>query len=182
MSRFLKQVRGRARAYPRLLSLWRGARKSFRTRKVRPLTWAFRRAVIRILIEEPVIFDDRSRVEIARSATVSNALLNTVSGRISVGPHAFFGHNVCLITGTHDYRQIGPRLQYAVPDEGYDIIVHEGAWLASNVTVIGPCVIGAHAVVAAGSLVRDDVPAYGIVAGVPARQVGDVLARDRTQG
>jgi acetyltransferase-like isoleucine patch superfamily enzyme len=40
--------------------------------------------------------------------------------------------------------------------------------------VLGPCRIGDHAVVAAGALVKDDVPPYAIVAGVPARVVGSV--------
>ena len=51
---------------------------------------------------------------------------------------------------------------------GRDIVVGEGAWLASNVTVVGPCTIGEHAVVGVGSLVLHDVEPYTVVAGVPA--------------
>jgi len=39
------------------------------------------------------------------------------------------------------------------------------------VTVIGPCTIGAHAVVAAGSLVLDNVPPRSVYGGVPARHI-----------
>ena len=84
---------------------------------------------------------------------------------------AFFGHGVSLLTGTHDPTVIGPERKHAIPREGRDIVVGEGAWIASNATVLGPCRIGAHAVVAAGSLVKDDVPEYTVVAGVPARPI-----------
>lgn len=117
---------------------------------------------------------DRSRLTLANNALVCNALFNLASGRIAVGEWAFFGHNVCLLTGTHDYTKFGPERQLAVPTSGGDITIGAGAWVGSNVTILGPCIVGEHAVVAAGSLVREDVPAYAIVAGVPARIVGDV--------
>jgi serine acetyltransferase len=40
--------------------------------------------------------------------------------------------------------------------------------------VLGPCRIGADAVVAAGAVVNVDVPAGAIAAGVPARPVGQI--------
>ena len=62
------------------------------------------------------------------------------------------------------------------PSGGRDIVIHEGAWLASNVTILGPCQIGEHAVVAAGAVVVDDVRPYTVVGGVPARTLASVSA------
>ena len=123
------------------------------------------------------VWGDRSRLTLANNALVCNALFNLASGRVTVGEWAFFGHNVCLLTGTHDYAKFGAGRQLAVPSEGGDITVGAGVWVGSNVTILGPCGVGDHAVIAAGSLVREDVPAYAIVAGVPARVVGDVRER-----
>jgi acetyltransferase-like isoleucine patch superfamily enzyme len=47
--------------------------------------------------------------------------------------------------------------------------------------VLGPCTIGAHAVVGGGSLVMGDVEPYAIVAGVPAR-VLRTIPHDRDPG
>ncbi|MEY2443252.1 MAG: hypothetical protein QOJ46_2678, partial [bacterium] len=47
----------------------------------------------------------------------------------------------------------------------------EGAWIGSGAIVLGPCRIGAHAVVAAGAVVTEDVAPETLVAGVPARTV-----------
>jgi acetyltransferase-like isoleucine patch superfamily enzyme len=126
------------------------------------------------LLFRKIVFGDPSRVTIAESALVNNALFNVMSGRIVVGEHAFFGHNVCLLTGTHEVGAALHLRKTAIPAEGRDIIVGPGAWLASNTTILGPCVIGELAVVAAGALVIADVPPYAIVGGVPARVIGQV--------
>jgi len=56
-------------------------------------------------------------------------------------------------------------------------IVKTRASLGSNATVIAGVTIGANALVGAGSVVTRDVPDFAIVAGVPARVVGDVRER-----
>jgi FkbM family methyltransferase len=112
------------------------------------------------------------RVAIAASAVVNDALFNTISGSISVGHHAFFGHEVALLTGTHDASRIGLERQLAMPSDGHDIIIGPGVWIASRAVILGPCRIGANAVIAAGSLVNADVPPDAVVTGVPARLVG----------
>ena len=129
------------------------------------------------IVLHPAIFGDRDRVSIAEDTVVNDALFNTVSGTIAVERFAFFGHGVSLLTGTHDTGQLGLDRQEAIPREGRDIVIEEGAWISSNATVLGPCRVGAHSVVAAGSLVVDDVPAYKIVAGVPARIVSSIDAK-----
>jgi acetyltransferase-like isoleucine patch superfamily enzyme len=66
-----------------------------------------------------------------------------------------------------------------VPRNGHDIVVETGAWLASNVTLLGPCRVGAHAVVAAGALAMRDVASGEIVGGVPAEHLGWVPGYER---
>lgn len=121
------------------------------------------------LLRQPVVFGDETKVQVASSAILHNALLNVSSGNIVVEENVFFGHNVCLLTGTHDYRVFGEDRRKAVPHEGCDIYIRSGAWVASNVTILGPAVIGEHAVIGAGSVVTENVPPRTVVAGVPAR-------------
>jgi acetyltransferase-like isoleucine patch superfamily enzyme len=51
------------------------------------------------------------------------------------------------------------------------LIIEDGAWTDTHVTVLPRVRIGKGAVVAAESVVTRDVPAMAIVAGVPARLV-----------
>src|SRR6266850_5153633 len=124
------------------------------------------------------VYGDASLVELAETACVNNGLFNVGSGTIKIEDYVFFGHNVCVITGTHDYTKFDLERQRAIPLSGNNIVIKRGAWIGSNVTILGPCSVGEHAVVAAGSLVREDVPAYWIVAGVPARKIKEIAHSD----
>jgi acetyltransferase-like isoleucine patch superfamily enzyme len=114
---------------------------------------------------------DRSRLHIPDTAIVNNALFNMSGGTIRLGEYAFFGHDVAVLTGTHDVEQFGRDRQLAFPRSGRDVVIGDGVWLASHVLVLGPVTIGEHAVVAGGSLVREDVEPYTVVAGRPAKVI-----------
>ncbi|MGI8702506.1 MAG: acyltransferase [Nocardioidaceae bacterium] len=117
----------------------------------------------------PLVYGDPARLHIAPTAVVNNALFNLSSGDITLGDYAFFGHNVSVLTGTHDWTTFGAERQVAVPKSGRDVVIEEGVWVSSNAIIVGPCRIGANSVVGVGSLVLRDVEPYTVVAGNPAR-------------
>ncbi len=121
-----------------------------------------------------LIFGDESRLEIAKTAIINNALFNLSSGKIIVEDHVFFGHNVTLLTGTHDYNKFDRERQISYPESGRDIVIERGAWIASNAIILAPCRVGKHSVVAAGALINKDVPPFTVVAGVPAKVIKEI--------
>jgi acetyltransferase-like isoleucine patch superfamily enzyme len=125
-----------------------------------------------------LVFGDRSRLKISDTAIVNNALFNLSSGNIIIEDYVFFGHNVTVLTGTHDYEKFDLERQTSFPCVGRDVIIKRGAWVASNVTIIAPCVIGEHCVIAAGSLVKSDVLPYTVVAGIPAKIIKKISRPD----
>lgn len=137
-------------------------------------TKSFYEEIAKQLMCVPKIFGDRNRLSLGRNVVLNDALINTSSGDVILEDFVFFGHGVCLLTGTHDYHQFNLDRQTRIPLQGRDILVKKGAWLGSNVTVIGPCVVGAHSVVATGSVVLHDVEDHSIYAGVPARKIKNI--------
>ena len=116
------------------------------------------------------VHGDPRRLRIHPTAVVNDALFNVAAdSTITVGEYAFFGHQVAVLAGVHDVSKFGRERQTAILRQGRDVVVEEGAWLASHVLVLGPSVIGRHAVVAGGSLVMGDVEPFTIVAGRPAK-------------
>lgn len=134
------------------------------------------------VLREPQVFGPRERLHVHPDAIVKDALLNTVSGEITLERHAFLGHAVHLLTGVHDVSRRGAERIGAIPGSGRDIVIRAGAWIASGATVLGPCEIGRDAVVAAGAVVTRDVAPGAIVGGNPASVIGAVTFADEGRG
>lgn len=143
--------------------------KAWLVRLFKPLVYA-------ILFENPQIWGDEKRVQIGKLADITNALLNTQSGKITIGDYSFCGHQVMILTGTHDYHKYNKERMTAIPEEGGDITIGEGVWISSGVTILGPCTIGDHAVIAAGSVVtpHTNIPPKTLFLGSPARFVKNI--------
>jgi acetyltransferase-like isoleucine patch superfamily enzyme len=135
------------------------------------------------LLTRPRIWGETRRVVLGNNVHLANTLFNTSSGMIIVGDDSFFGHNVCLLTGTHDYRKRGKARQASIPDIGRDIFIGQGVWISTNVTIIGPCTIGDHAVIAAGAVVcGGELPGGHIYAGAPAKPIKAIDFDDAPEG
>jgi acetyltransferase-like isoleucine patch superfamily enzyme len=111
------------------------------------------------------------RVHLGHEVKLANTLCNVSSGTISIGDYSFFGHNVCLLAATHAIdKTFAERQDW--PRDGHDIVIGNGVWIASNATIAGPCVIGDHAVIAAGSVViGGDLEGGWLYGGAPARKL-----------
>ena len=133
------------------------------------------------ILTQYLVFGDQSRLKIADTAIVNNALFNLSSGKITIEDYVFFGHHVTVLTGTHDYEKFDLEGQISFPKLGRDVIIKRGAWVASNVTILASCIVGEHSVIAAGSLVKTDVPAYTIVAGIPAKVIKKIARPNNSE-
>lgn len=100
-----------------------------------------------------------------------NALLDARSG-LFIGKSVNLSSNVSIYTRQHDHRDP----YFACPDpqsKKMSVEIDDRVWLGSNVIVLPGVHIGEGAVCCAGCVVTKDVPPYAVVAGIPAKQVGE---------
>jgi UDP-2-acetamido-3-amino-2,3-dideoxy-glucuronate N-acetyltransferase len=67
---------------------------------------------------------------------------------------------------------INPRSQINRKNEFQTTLVHRGATIGANATILCGITIGRYAFIGAGSVVRRNVPDYGLILGVPGVQKG----------
>lgn len=65
-----------------------------------------------------------------------------------------------------------PRALIERKNEYRDTLIKKGATLGANCTIVCGTTVGEYAFIGAGAVVNKDVPAYALMVGVPARQIG----------
>jgi acetyltransferase-like isoleucine patch superfamily enzyme len=97
---------------------------------------------------------------------------------VTIEDDVFIGHGVMFTNDRYPRATSADgRLQTEADWKLESTRVKRGASIGSNVTVMCGLTIGESAVVGAGAVVTKDVAAHAIVAGVPARVIGDVRER-----
>lgn len=74
-----------------------------------------------------------------------------------------------LNSDDHNYNVIGKAMWDSGRGDKYKIVVEDDVWIGYGAIILSPVRIGRGAIVAAGSVVIKDVPAYTIVGGCPAK-------------
>jgi maltose O-acetyltransferase len=108
---------------------------------------------------------------IGRGSRINSPLYADLNGPIEIGNHVAIGHHVVMITTNHDTSNPLDRSGAAKIDK---IVIEDGAWIGARSTILPGVTIGRGAVVAAGSMVAQSVPANKVAGGVPARSFKSV--------
>ena len=94
---------------------------------------------------------------------------------VELADEVFVGHGVMFTNDRHPRATTADgELQREADWTVEPTRVKRGASIGSNATIVCGVTIGERALVGAGAVVTRDVPDYALVAGVPARIVGDV--------
>lgn len=94
-----------------------------------------------------------------------------IRSNVSIGNNVNIGPFVRLVSDSHE---IGASRRRAGKNISLPIVIGDGAWIGSSVTILGGVTIGAGAVVMEGSVVSSDVTPDTLFGGVPARLVKDL--------
>lgn len=127
--------------------------------------------------------DNRTRIKFFKATGVSigegtnitpGLIVNDgYSGLCSIGQRVSIATNVCIVIdsnpnnsklASHPY--VKDHLLVTAP-----VTIEDDVWLGTNAVILPGVTVGRGAVVGAGAVVNQDVPAYSVVAGVPARVI-----------
>lgn len=109
-----------------------------------------------VMVAPEVVVGDRVKIQ-------NNVSLYT---GVVIEEDVFLGPS-CVFTNV-----INPRSQVNRKSEYMKTLVRRGATIGANATIVCGVMIGQYAFIAAGAVVRHDVPDYALMIGVPAAQKG----------
>jgi UDP-2-acetamido-3-amino-2,3-dideoxy-glucuronate N-acetyltransferase len=121
-------------------------------------------------------------VSIGRNCSIGqNVMIGT---RVRVGDNCKIQNNVSVYEGVTLEDDVfcgpscvftnvlNPRAHISRKTEFKPTVVRRGATIGANATIICGYELGAYCFIAAGAVVTDDVPDFGLMAGVPAKRIG----------
>jgi acetyltransferase-like isoleucine patch superfamily enzyme len=141
---------------------------------LRNLYWAKKFNIMgkNISVFPGVRFFGIERITIGKKVSINcNTMIDACGGGIRIGNNVLIGPNCVIRAADHIFSDV------AIPINkqghlGGDVIIEDDCWLGANVVVLKKVSIGKGCVVGAGSVVTKNIPAYNVVAGVPARVIG----------
>jgi acetyltransferase-like isoleucine patch superfamily enzyme len=102
-------------------------------------------------------------------------LYSYLNGKVRVGRNVLIGPHCSLPAGNHKFDPAtGCFSARTEKDRDESIEIGEGSWLCSGVTVTAGVKVGKANLICAHSVVTKDTPDYAIVAGAPAKVIGQI--------
>jgi acetyltransferase-like isoleucine patch superfamily enzyme len=109
----------------------------------------------------------RSGFRLGAYSRVNRNCCLDVRGGLDIGDNVSISPDVRILTATHGVNDPGFRV------ETRPVTIEDNVWIGTGAMILPGVTVGRGGVVAAGAVVTRDVPPLAIVAGVPARQVGE---------
>jgi acetyltransferase-like isoleucine patch superfamily enzyme len=140
-----------------------------------PIRWFFLKLALKklgsnVLIDYGCYIRYPWRVSIGNNVSLNRgctiyASMQVADAEIILGNNIALGPNVTLFGAGHDASAL------SLPDTAGSIVIKDYVWIGGNSTVLQGVTIGEGAIVAAGSVVTQDVESYSVVAGIPAKKI-----------
>ncbi|MBQ4392635.1 MAG: acyltransferase [Prevotella sp.] len=93
-----------------------------------------------------------------------------------IGRKVGLGPNPTIMTGDHRIDIVGKFLmdvteEEKLPENDQSVVIEDGVWCGSNVTILKGVILGHDSIVASGAVVTKSFPPYSIIGGVPAKLI-----------
>ena len=109
-------------------------------------------------------------ISIGKRTTVGFYTFIYASDSIKIGDDCLIAPFVYIVDSDHSIE--ATMLINTQPNQSEAIIVEDDVWIATGAKILKGVTIGRGSVIAAGAVVKDNVPPYSIVGGIPAKVIG----------
>lgn len=106
---------------------------------------------------------ENARLVIGNNCFFNNNCSVTCVESIKIGNCCMFANNLVIVD--HDHKRVQGKATGELISK--PIVIEDNVWIGANVTILKGVTIGKGAI--AGAVVRENVPSFSIVGGVPAR-------------
>ena len=117
---------------------------------------------------------ERARIRIGAGSFLNIAVMVAAVELVEIGEHCMFANGCFVTDGNHrfdDPDKPGPWQGFTTKGPTR---VGDNVWCGANVVVASGVTIGERCVIGANSVVTEDIPAFSIAAGAPARVIRKV--------
>lgn len=122
---------------------------------------------INYFIGNPLVIGDYKNIVMHNNSEIERGCMLIANEKIEIGENSTLAYGVTILTSADPN---GPynKLSKLYPPINSPVIIKDNCWIGAKSIILPGLTIGEFSVVAAGSVVTKDVPAYSLVAGVPA--------------
>lgn len=124
-----------------------------------------------LAVHDNVMIKYPDEIRLGDQVTINPGCILVGAGGLSIGSDVMIGAGTKIVTTAH----VTTRSDVAMRHQGLHstpVIIEDDVWFGFDVKVLPGAVIRRGCVIGAGSVVTDEIPAYAIAAGIPARVIG----------
>lgn len=117
-----------------------------------------------------VIFAPNRRIVLGNNVGIGQYCV--IQTDVEIGNDVMLAAHVGIVArDAHTFDAVGTTMFEAPRGDRFDVVIEDDVWLGFGAIILSGVRIGRGAIVAAGSVVKQDVPPYAIVSGNPATLV-----------
>ncbi|MDB2310609.1 CatB-related O-acetyltransferase [Opitutales bacterium] len=95
----------------------------------------------------------------------------SICGKVKAGKYVMIAPDVTIAGADHVFDEPGVPMYFSGRPDLPETIIQDDVWIGARVCILAGVKIGRGSIIAMGSVVTKDVPAYSIYGGVPAKMI-----------
>lgn len=111
----------------------------------------------------------KTKIKIGNHVDIGDNTFISANNNIKIGDHVIMGPYVFITDHDHGFSDIKKNLHQQPLTENGHVVIEDNVFLGTKCSILKNVSIGQHSVIGANSVVTQDIPAFSVVVGNPAR-------------